>query len=84
MDVNEYNRRQREANLPPECAVTIEGAGVFPSPDGQPRVKIALLDHKNEYREIHASVPNAMYLFAMLRQLQADLDLDVPKLPPVG
>lgn len=84
MDVNEYNRRQREANLPPECAVTIEGAGAFPSPDNQTRVKIALLDHKKQYREIHMDVPNAMYLFAMPRQLQADLNAEIPTSPPAG
>lgn len=82
MDLNEQNRRQREANFPPEKAVTIEGAGAAPGPDGQPRVKIALLDHTKEFREIHMDLPNAMYLFAILRQLQKDLNADVPTSPP--
>lgn len=82
MNLDEFNRRQREANFPANERVSIQGANALPGPDGQTLIKIDVLDHKKSMASLHMTVPNAMFLFALLRQLQADLNADVPFSPP--
>jgi hypothetical protein len=76
----EYNKKAFLSNFPPDKRwQKVEGILVQDRPDqGDTLVSISGRDHKGEEARFWVDLPNAMYLFAMLRQFQHEARADVP------
>lgn len=84
MIINEYRRKARLANFPPNKRWAKVSGIIFFQPQGSepPLVAIGGCDHKGEVVKFWTDLPNAMYLMNLLSRLQQDRHCSVPSRPP--
>lgn len=78
-----HNAEIFRREFPPELGWhSVQGALYKAQPDGPARrVKISGYDHKGEETSFWVDLPNAMFLMAMLYNMQKDLKCPVPLEP---